>query len=295
MKHAIVTVVIAFVVGVVLYPAYLTVLVRLGLRQHVAAYGPSTHRAKEGTPTLGGALFCAIVVIAWLALDRSREGFVAVFALLAGALAGALDDTVNIRGVRLGLPMWHKLALQGFVGILVGAGLFIAGYTHQFFPGLGAPNLGWGIIILAAIAVVATSNAVNLTDGVDGLAATCTGVVFFGVAVIAIGDNDLPVTIIAAALTGSIAAFLVYNWAPARLFMGDTGSLALGWPQSCTCCGSYRYSASCSWLKRSASSSTSPRSAVTAGACFAPARCTITSKRWDSASSVLWRRSPRWR
>jgi len=228
MKHAIVTMAIAFVVGVALYPAFLTVLVRLGLRQHVAAYGPSTHRAKEGTPTLGGALFCAIVVIAWLALDRSREGFVAVFALLAGAFAGALDDVVNIRGSRLGLPVWHKLALQGFVGILIGIGLFVAGFTHQFFPGLGAPNLGWGIIILGALAVVATSNAVNLTDGVDGLAAACAGLVFFGVTAIAVGNGDLPVAIIASALTGSVAAFLVYNWAPARLFMGDTGSLALG-------------------------------------------------------------------
>ena len=228
MKHALATMAIAFVVGVALYPAYLTVLVRLGLRQHVASYGPATHRAKEGTPTLGGALFVFIVIIAWLALDRSREGFVAAFALIAGACAGALDDMVNIRGIRLGLAVWQKLALQLFAGILVGVGLLIAGFTHQLFPGLGSPNLGWGVVVVAAIAVVSTSNAVNLTDGVDGLAAACAGLVFFAVAMIGVGDLDLPVTIVASALAGSVAAFLVYNWAPARLFMGDTGSLALG-------------------------------------------------------------------
>jgi phospho-N-acetylmuramoyl-pentapeptide-transferase len=81
---------------------------------------------------------------------------------------------------------------------------------------------------LALLAVVSTSNAVNLTDGVDGLAASCTGLAFFGVTMIAVRDLDLHVTILAAALTGSLAAFLVYNWHPARIFMGDTGSLALG-------------------------------------------------------------------
>jgi phospho-N-acetylmuramoyl-pentapeptide-transferase len=227
-KHAIVVMAAAFVAGVLLYPVFLTLLVRTGVRQHVAEYGPATHRAKEGTPTLGGALFCALAVLAWLLVDRGREGFVAVFALLGGAAIGAVDDLVNIGGRQLGLPAWHKLAAQGFVGLLVGIGLAVAGYTHQYFPGLGAPNLGWGIVVLAVFAVVAASNAVNLTDGVDGLAAACTALVFFGITLIGVRDLDLPVTVLAAALTGALSAFTVYNWHPARLFMGDTGSLALG-------------------------------------------------------------------
>jgi phospho-N-acetylmuramoyl-pentapeptide-transferase len=104
----------------------------------------------------------------------------------------------------------------------------IAGFTHQFFPGLGAPNLGWGLAVVVAIAVVATSNAVNLTDGADGLAASCSSLVLIGIAIIAVSRDELAVAVLAAALAGALAAFLLFNWFPARVFMGDAGSLALG-------------------------------------------------------------------
>ena len=229
MRQAIIVGVIAFAAGVVLYPAFIGILVRAGARQHVASYSPASHRAKEGTPTLGGALFCFVVVVVWLAVDRSRQGFIPIFALVAGAIAGGLDDAVNISDARrLGLSVWQKLGLQGVVGLLVGVGLTIAGFTHQFFPGLGAPNLGWGLAVVVAIAVVATSNAVNLTDGVDGLAASCTAIVFVGITIIAVSRGDATVGLIAAALAGVVISFLLFNWFPARVFMGDAGSLALG-------------------------------------------------------------------
>jgi phospho-N-acetylmuramoyl-pentapeptide-transferase len=229
MREAIIVGVVAFVAGVVLYPAFIGVLVRTGARQHVAAYSPASHRAKEGTPTLGGALFCFLVVVVWLAVDRTRQGFLPIFALVAGAIAGGLDDIVNITDARrLGLSVWQKLGLEGLVGVLVGVGLTIAGYTHQFFPGLGAPNLGWGLAVVVAIAVVATSNAVNLTDGVDGLAASCAAIVLLGITSIAATRGDVTVAVIAAALAGVVFSFLLFNWFPARVFMGDAGSLALG-------------------------------------------------------------------
>jgi phospho-N-acetylmuramoyl-pentapeptide-transferase len=229
MRQAIIVGVIAFAAGVGLYPAFIGVLVRTGARQHVASYSPASHRAKEGTPTLGGALFCFVVVVVWLAVDRSRQGFIPVFALVAGAIAGGLDDIVNISDARrLGLTVWQKLGLEGVVGVLVGVGLTIAGFTHQFFPGLGAPNLGWGLAVVVAIAVVATSNAVNLTDGVDGLAASCAAIVLLGITIIAVTRADVTVAVIAAALAGVVISFLLFNWFPARVFMGDAGSLALG-------------------------------------------------------------------
>jgi phospho-N-acetylmuramoyl-pentapeptide-transferase len=228
-REAIIVGVLALVVGVLLYPAFIGLLVRYGARQHVASYSPASHRAKEGTPTLGGALFCVVAVVVWLAVDRSRQGFIPIFALVAGAIAGGLDDVINISQVkRLGLTVWQKLGLQGITGVLVGIGLTIAGFTHQFFPGLGAPNLGWGLAIVVAVAVVAMSNAVNLTDGVDGLAASCTSLVLIGITIIAVTRSDVPAAAIAAALAGVVASFLVFNWFPARVFMGDAGSLALG-------------------------------------------------------------------
>jgi phospho-N-acetylmuramoyl-pentapeptide-transferase len=229
MRYAIPVLLASFGSALLLYPPLVTLLTRRGAGQQVAAYGPSTHRVKQGTPTLGGVLFCALAVVAWLALDRSRAGFILVFALVGGAALGALDDVINIRSLsRLGLPGWNKLATEAAIGLLLGIALAIAGFTRQFFLGLGAPDLHWGIVPLVMLAVVATSNAVNLTDGVDGLAASCTGLAFFGVTLIAVRNGDVHVTIVAAALTGAVAAFLVYNWNPARIFMGDTGSLALG-------------------------------------------------------------------
>ncbi|MBV8301976.1 MAG: phospho-N-acetylmuramoyl-pentapeptide-transferase, partial [Candidatus Dormibacteraeota bacterium] len=219
----------AFAAGVLIYPFAVTVLTLRGAGQRIAGYGPSAHRVKAGTPTLGGVVFIFLAVVAWIIADRSRAGFVPVFALIGGALLGALDDLVNVRSSHtLGLPARPKLAVEGVVGVLTGVGLYLTGFTQQYFPGLGAPDLHWGVIIVAALAVVAATNAVNLTDGVDGLAASCTGVVFFAAAMIGVRTGNLPVTLLAAALTGALAAFLVYNWHPARLFMGDAGALALG-------------------------------------------------------------------
>jgi phospho-N-acetylmuramoyl-pentapeptide-transferase len=228
-KLALVVGAAACLAGVLLYPALVSALARRRAGQTVAVFAPAMHRVKAGTPTFGGVLFCAIVVVAWLVADRSRAGFVAVFALAGGALLGALDDITNVRVLgKLGLAGREKLAAQCAIGILVGVGLALAGFSKQFFPGLGAPDLRAGVIIVAALAVVATSNAVNLTDGVDGLAASCSVLVFIGITVIAGLAHDRSVVVISAALVGGLAAFLVFNWFPARIFMGDTGSLALG-------------------------------------------------------------------
>lgn len=229
-KHALVVGLLAFGAGVALYPWLTTQLSRRGAGKRVQSYSPQSHMIKMGTPTMGGILFCAITAVAWLAFDRTRSGFVVVFALCAGALIGVLDDRDNVRGRGVfGLGAYQKIAFQAFIGLLVGIGLDIAGATRQAFPGLGAPDLrGAGIIVVSIVAVIAVSNAVNLTDGVDGLAASCSAVVFAGLLAVALHQHALPVVITTAALVGGLCAFLVFNWFPARIFMGDTGSLALG-------------------------------------------------------------------
>jgi phospho-N-acetylmuramoyl-pentapeptide-transferase len=229
-RHALVVGLLAFGAGVALYPWLTTQLARRGAGQRVQTYSPQTHMVKMGTPTMGGILFCAITLAAWLVFDRTRVGFVIVFALGAGALVGLLDDRDNVRGRGVfGLGVYQKIGFQAFVGLLVGIGLDIVGATRQLFPGLGAPDLhGAGVILVSILAVIAVSNAVNLTDGVDGLAAGCSAVVFAGLLAVGLHQHALPVVIVCAALVGSLVAFLVFNWFPARIFMGDTGSLALG-------------------------------------------------------------------
>ena len=221
---------LAFAAALALYPWFISVLSRLGAGQRVQSYNPATHMIKQGTATMGGALFSLVTVAAWVAFDRSRSGFVLVFALAAGALLGFLDDRANIRGEKgFGLGAYEKLGFQALIGLLVGIGLDVVGATRQYVPGLGAPDLhGAGVILVSILAVVAVSNAVNLTDGVDGLAASCCAVVFAGLLAVAIHQHALPAVIASAAVVGSLVAFLVFNWFPARIFMGDTGSLALG-------------------------------------------------------------------
>jgi len=227
--RSVVAFVLSLVIGLALYPAVISRLARWRAGQRVQSYGPRSHLVKAGTPTMGGTLFCALAVLMWLLLDRGRGGFLIVFAVVAGAAVGFLDDLANIRGRGdLGLVPRQKLVLQTLVGLLLGIGLHSTGLTRQVFPGAGAADLGWFVVPLATIAVVAASNAVNLTDGVDGLAATCSAVVLLTAWALAAHVGYRPAAILSAALCGGVLAFLVYNWWPARVFMGDTGSLALG-------------------------------------------------------------------
>lgn len=217
------------VVGLALYPGLIGVLAARRAGQRVSAYVPEGHLGKMGTPTMGGLLFAALAVAAWALLDRGRGGFLIAFAVAAGAMVGIVDDLANIRGRHaLGVRAREKLALEGFVGLLLGIGLHHAGYTREAFFGLDTHSLGWLIIPLTVLAVVAATNAVNLTDGVDGLAASCSVIAFATLWALAAHAGNRPVAIAGAALAGGVLAFLAYNWWPARIFMGDTGALALG-------------------------------------------------------------------
>jgi phospho-N-acetylmuramoyl-pentapeptide-transferase len=220
---------VCLVAGVALYPAAIGALARARAGQRIQSYGPVSHLVKAGTPTMGGIVFCVLAVIAWALFDHTRAGFVLAFAVAAGAAVGVLDDVANIRGRgALGLVVGQKLVLQVVVAVLVGIGLHRVGATQQVLPVLGNVDLGWGVLVLAALAVVAASNAVNLTDGVDGLAGWCSVLVFSALWALALHLGVRPAAVLSAALAGGVLAFLVYNWWPARVFMGDTGSLALG-------------------------------------------------------------------
>ena len=236
--------VLAFAVAVLCGWALIPWLAKLGARQTVSADAPARHSAKQGTPTMGGiAILGGLsvpVVVEALLVPHHRLGLVLLGLTLAFGGIGFWDDLlIARRGKNLGLKARHKLALQ-----FLCAGAFVAWLaTAHFERGLGPGgrvtvlrlwddvDLGMWYYPLAALMIVGLSNAVNLADGLDGLAAGVCALVALGIVPVifapvtsAMGSLSLFGTSIAGACCG----FLWYNAHPARVFMGDTGSLALG-------------------------------------------------------------------
>lgn len=224
------------ITGLVLIPA----LRRFKAGQAIREDGPTWHMSKQGTPTMGGLMFIlgmgvAILVAGWQSMRQGQYNhlYVFLFALVFG-LIGFVDDFQKLRHhANEGLTAPQKFLLQLAASILFTILLRKTGYLtpELYIPFLGLELVGipWVLyMIFAAFVMVATVNAVNLTDGVDGLATGVTiPVALFYLAVSAWYDRaDL--TIASAALAGGLSAFLLYNFHPAKVFMGDTGSLFLG-------------------------------------------------------------------
>jgi phospho-N-acetylmuramoyl-pentapeptide-transferase len=216
----------AFVITVLLGKPLIAWLQRAAARQIAYEDAPQSHQVKTGTPTMGGVLFGIAPLIALLLVPSRATGALAILVWLCMAI-GAIDDVAKIRGQKnRGLRALPKFALTAVAAIIF---LIVAGPQQMAFAGLG-PVPPWLWYGLAVCAIVATTHAVNLTDGLDGLASG-TIVPPLAVLVCAAGvlhNVPLPVPLFGGAMIGSVAGFLVYNRYPARLFMGDTGSLALG-------------------------------------------------------------------
>ncbi len=210
-------------------------LARLGAGQRVRDDGPQRHLQKEGTPTMGGVLIVGASVVAALAgeLWSTHKLSLALLSLLAVMLAfgaiGAADDWMKIsRGRSLGLKARQKLLFQAIASIAFvyalsgGQSLLIAGGA----TGLKQTTLWWAVFWV--VAMTATSNAVNLSDGLDGLASGLCVIASLGFAALALKLGNSAVAICSLALAGACLGFLYFNRHPARIFMGDVGSLALG-------------------------------------------------------------------
>ena len=211
--------------------------------QTIREVGPSWHKNKQGTPTMGGIMFiigssvAAVICIAFLWLNGGAETQLMFVKVVAGALmavgfgiVGFLDDYISIKKHRnLGLTEIQKLILQF---IIVGAYLLsvalAGGTTETVIPFLGSVDLGFFYYILAAVFIVGMVNAVNFTDGIDGLNTSITLVVALVFSVIAMLLNRVGLSLYAAAIVGAMVGFLFWNANPAKVFMGDTGSLFLG-------------------------------------------------------------------
>ena len=211
------------------------VLRALKAGQSIREVGPTWHNAKAGTPMMGGLMFIfaavLVVILSAFVMEEYSAVYVLVMALCFGFI-GFLDDFTKIKYKRnLGLTSIQKALLQMAVSAIFLYVLYKSGMsTDLYIPFVGVSIALHPIVYIffAMFVMVGCDNAVNLTDGVDGLCGSVTIPVmaFFTAAAIAQGKHDL--ALLPAALTGGLIAYLFYNWHPAKVFMGDTGSLFLG-------------------------------------------------------------------
>lgn len=241
-----VTVVSAFLITSVIGMWLIPFLRRLHFGQTILDIGPAWHKSKQGTPTMGGIMFIAGITIAilagWLTLELSEQGVADASAAgsfylwggllmaLAFGLIGFLDDYISVvKKQNLGLKAGQKSLGQLLVAVVYLAAQQIFAPTTSFWlPFIGDLDIGIFYYPLMLFIIVGTVNAVNLTDGIDGLDASVTMVAAMGFMVIASIAGFSQMNLLAAALAGGCLGFLVWNFHPAKVFMGDTGSLFLG-------------------------------------------------------------------
>lgn len=191
------------------------------------------HKDKAGTPTMGGLLVWVTVAILTLLFNLSRpETFLPLFTIVAVGIIGAIDDLLNVRGVGPaggGLRERHKLIFQVLIGI-AGAWWFYSklGFSTLHIPGVGEAELGILYVPLFVLVMVATTNAVNITDGLDGLAGGLLLIAFVAFGALSYVNGFFALAAFCGTVAGALLAFLWFNIYPARFFMGDTGSMALG-------------------------------------------------------------------
>ena len=215
----------AFLAGLLIYPVLIAALRRYRSSQVIQAELPVAHHKKVGTPTGGGIAFVALGILGGLlaALAGHPGALPAVAGLAAGGLLGMADDRAKLRVGSIGIPARLKFPLQFLLAV---PAVWLAEGTGEQ---VGIPiGLGWLYWPVALVAVVGAANAVNLTDGLDGLAGA-TGLVALAGLVLLLPGALAGEKAAALATCGGLAAFLVFNRHPARVFMGDTGSLGVGY------------------------------------------------------------------
>jgi phospho-N-acetylmuramoyl-pentapeptide-transferase len=234
MDRLIYSVLVAFLISILQGPVIIPLLHKLKFGQSIREEGPKSHQKKAGTPTMGGIIFIISSFITMLLIIKKPgdEAMIALYAFVAFGIIGALDDGLKIiRKKNLGLRAYQKMIL-----LLIVSGTFA--YYAATNPYIGTSiilpfvhknwNLGAFYIPFIIIYFTGTTNAVNLTDGLDGLATSVTLLVMTFFALVSFATGHYTLAIFCAVVAGSLLGFLRYNAFPAQVFMGDTGSLALG-------------------------------------------------------------------
>lgn len=225
-------IVISFIIASILGPIIIPLLHKLKFGQNIREEGPKSHLKKAGTPTIGGLIFIFATIITMFIMvgNPTDEAMVALYAFVGFGFVGFLDDLLKIikkknEGLTSGQKMILLLIVSGFLTWYaykyIGTSINIPFLNGQF-------NLGLFYIPAAMFYFAGVTNAVNLTDGLDGLATSVTVLVTTFLGIVSYNLGHISLAIFCVALAGALLAFLRFNAFPARVFMGDTGSLALG-------------------------------------------------------------------
>lgn len=225
--------VIAMLVTAVLTYFLIPYFHRRQFGQYIREEGPQAHKSKAGTPTMGGiAIVAGIIVGVILAFGGNPDGMVIVLTMVGFGLIGFLDDFEKIaKKNNLGLNPKQKIVLQLVFGAAIAVYMMFAGEvgTSVFIPFAKVwVDLGYFFIPFVIFVEIAMSNAVNLTDGLDGLASSVTIIVGIGMTAIGLSTGNGVLASSGIIIAGALAGFLIFNRHPAKIFMGDTGSMALG-------------------------------------------------------------------
>ena len=244
MEKVLLSGILGMVISIAAGPKFIEFLQRNELGQHIREEGPAGHVSKQGTPTMGGLLIMISMTVPFLIFtERTLPALTAFFVTLGCAAIGFVDDWTKLTHRRsLGLAGRWKLLLLAIITCVVGLVVYDADFKTSVYVPLADLDipLSWAWYALLFVIIAGAANGVNLTDGLDGLAAgtstialftyTAMGVVAYLVSVRARSPNpeDLDLAILGASLIGASIGFLWYNAFPAQVFMGDTGSMGLG-------------------------------------------------------------------
>jgi len=233
MKTALLLCALTFLLALPWGDGLVRALLQRGIGKKIRSDGPAGHQVKTGTATMGGLYFIAAAtgVSVGLAVIGLTRALLPLAALLLFGLLGAFDDLRALRDrTAVGWRFGGKFVTQWGLALVVGLILTLGSRSHPLiWPGRDQPiELGWWAWPLATLLVVACANAVNLTDGLDGLAGGVSGLALAAFGALALLEGDRGVGLFCFALVGSLLAFLWFNCHPARVFMGDVGAEALG-------------------------------------------------------------------
>jgi phospho-N-acetylmuramoyl-pentapeptide-transferase len=223
---------LSFALIVILMPPYIRLLRFAGMGKQIREEGPETHLVKQGTPTMGGLLIIIVVVVVFVLLGRPEGGVIAPLASLAFVgILGAFDDYLNAKtgeGIRARQKMLWLVVVAGVAAFQIQDTYDISGIRVPFVGEVLIEP--WAYVVLAAFAIVAAANGVNITDGLDGLAGGTLVFAFVAFLLIALLNqpNQPQIAFLCALIIGALLGFLWFNVHPAQIIMGDSGSLALG-------------------------------------------------------------------